>query len=113
MDGGVNVAEVALDVLELAAPSEAVLAGVPVAAHGPVVSVWEELPVWHTKNCTCPVGGPPTAFPETVTESVTVVGPKVTVALEIVVAVVVVAWVTRTHSSGSRLDPEVLSCDSL
>jgi hypothetical protein len=60
------------------------------------------------------VGGPPTAFPETVTESITVCDElKTTNALEIVVAVALEAWATRTHSSGSRLDPEVLSCDAV
>jgi hypothetical protein len=111
---GRNVEEVAPAVLELVVPNVAVLVGDPVAAHGPVVNVWAELPVWHAKNCTCPVGGPPTELPDTVTESVTVPdGPRTTVADEMVVAVVVAAWVTRTHSSGSRFDPEVLSSDPL
>jgi hypothetical protein len=110
----VNAGEVASDVLELAVPSVAVLVGVPVPAHGPAVNVWAEFPVWHAKNCTCPVGAPPTLFPDTVTESVTAPdGPRTTEAEEMVVAVVVAAWATRTHSLASRLDPEVLSCEPL
>jgi hypothetical protein len=101
-------------VLEVAGPSVVVLSGVPAVAQGPVIGTWDELPVWQTKNCTCPVGDPPTEFPDTVMESVTVFdAPKTTNALEILVAVVLDAWATRTHSLASRFAPDVLSSDEV
>jgi hypothetical protein len=108
---GEKITDVALDVLPAPGMSVAVSSGLPVGAHGPVVSVCV-VPVWQMKNWTVPVGDPTPSAPPTVTMSLTVsLRPKVTETADIRDADVDGAVPTTTHSLASWLTAVVLSAD--